>query len=60
MIDAKKGNFQTNNTSYDPVRGDGIKTNIFKCTMGDWCVCVKDKGEYYIKASDISKILHWV
>ncbi|KAG4092750.1 hypothetical protein H8356DRAFT_1357426 [Neocallimastix lanati (nom. inval.)] len=44
---AKKGNFQTNNTSYDPVRGDGIKTNIFKY-----------KGEYYIKASDISKILH--
>ncbi|KAG4092102.1 hypothetical protein H8356DRAFT_1353469 [Neocallimastix lanati (nom. inval.)] len=44
----KNGNFQMSNTSSDPSKGDGIKTNN----------CADD--EYYIDASDSSKIIHCV
>ncbi|KAG4083279.1 hypothetical protein H8356DRAFT_1382031 [Neocallimastix lanati (nom. inval.)] len=44
----KQSNFQMSNTSSDPSKGDGIKTNN----------CADD--EYYIDASDSSKIIHSV
>ncbi|KAG4082352.1 hypothetical protein H8356DRAFT_1437812 [Neocallimastix lanati (nom. inval.)] len=46
------------NTSSDPSKGDGIKTNIFKRIMGDGCVCVKGKvPKSFIESNDNDGII---
>ncbi|KAG4083509.1 hypothetical protein H8356DRAFT_1342271 [Neocallimastix lanati (nom. inval.)] len=51
-------NFQMSNTSSDPSKGDGIKTNIFKCIMGDGRLCVKGKvPKSFIESNDNGGII---